>query len=364
MKEDGEKKVNASLYRSLVGSLLYLTATRPDIMFAASFLSRFMQSPSQIHFGAAKRVWRYLQGTIGYGIWYNYSSDLKLVGYSDSDWAGSADDMRSASGYAFFLGSGVFSWASKKQQTVAQSSAEAEYVAASMATSQAIWLRRIFEDVGQSQEEGTERFCDNKSAIAIGKNPVCHNRTKHIAIKYHFIREAIENGEIQLTKRDNRNSLRKVDLRAREKSQRRNQWTRMRLSKNTFGGRDRLFLLSSSEMSGRKGWLEREIEIRWNRNQGICQTNPKLARKEVAPLSGKPAGGAKMHTPEWRLNASVEKKSGLACSITGDKHWACWAESSYPYLLVPSGGLFLSKGPQRSVEIERYPSLTKGTLFR
>lgn len=148
---------------------------------------------------------------------------MKLVGYSDSDWAGSADDMRSASGYAFFLGSGVFSWASKKQQTVAQSSAEAEYVAASMATSQAIWLRRIFEDVGQSQEEGTERFCDNKSAIAIGKNPVCHNRTKHIAIKYHFIREAIENGEIQLTKRDNRNSLRKVDLRAREKSQRRNQ---------------------------------------------------------------------------------------------------------------------------------------------
>jgi len=155
-----------------------------------------------------------------------------------------------------------------------------------------------------------------------------------------------------------------VDLRAREKSQRRNQWTRMRLSKNTFGGRDRLFLLSSSEMSGRKGWLEREIEIRWNRNQGICQTNPKLARKEVAPLSGKPAGGAKMHTPEWRLNASVEKKSGVACSITGDKHWACWAESSFPYLLVPSGGLFLSKGPQRSVEIERYPSLTKGTLFR
>ena len=144
MKEDGEKKVNASLYRSLVGSLLYLTATRPDIMFAASFLSRFMQSPSQMNFGAAKRRRRYLQGTIGYRIWYNYSSDFKLVGYSDSDWAGSADAMRSTSGYSFSLGSGVFSWASTKQQTVAQSSAEAEYVAASMATSQAIWLRRIF----------------------------------------------------------------------------------------------------------------------------------------------------------------------------------------------------------------------------
>lgn len=198
IKEDRSKQVDASLYRSLVGSLLYLTATRPDIMFATSLLSRFMHNPSQTHFGAAKRVLRYIQGTLDYGISYEKNVDAKLIGFCDSDWAGSVDDMKSTSGYTFSLGSGVFSWASKKQQTVAQSSAEAEYVSASLATSQAIWLSRILEDVGEKQEEATPIFCDNKSAIAMTKNPVYHSRTKHIAIKHHFIREAVEDDEIQL----------------------------------------------------------------------------------------------------------------------------------------------------------------------
>ena len=197
-KEDGSKQVDATLYRSLVGSLLYLTATRPDIMFATSLLSRFMHNPSQTHFGAAKRVLRYVRGTLDYGLCYGKDVDAKLVGYCDSDWAGSVDDMKSTSGYVFSLGSGVFSWASKKQQTVAQSSAEAEYVSASLAASQAIWLRRILEDVGEKQGEATPLFCDNKSAIAMTKNPVYHSRTKHIAIKHHFIRDAVEDDEIQV----------------------------------------------------------------------------------------------------------------------------------------------------------------------
>jgi len=113
-KDDGEKKANSSLYRSLIGSLLYLTSTRPDIMFAASLLSRFMQEPSQVHFGAAKRVLRYLQGTMDYGIMYKFGGDLNLIGYSDSDWAGSIDDMKSTSGYAFLFGSSICSWLSKK----------------------------------------------------------------------------------------------------------------------------------------------------------------------------------------------------------------------------------------------------------
>ncbi|XP_059663652.1 secreted RxLR effector protein 161-like [Cornus florida] len=149
MKEDGSKEADSSLYRSLVGSLLYLTASRPDIMYATSLLSRFMHNPSQIHVGAAKRVLRYRQGTLDFGILYEKNVDAKLFGFCDSDWAGFVDDMRSTSGYAFSLGSGVFSWASKKQETVAQSSAEAEYISALMAASQAIWLRRIFEDVGE-----------------------------------------------------------------------------------------------------------------------------------------------------------------------------------------------------------------------
>jgi hypothetical protein len=151
-KEDGGKKVDASNYRSLVGNLFYLTSTRPDIMFAASLLSRFMNDPSHIHLGAAKRVLRYIQGTLGYGIKYDSKVETKLIGFCDSDWAGCMDDMKSTSGYVFSLGSGAFSWCSKKQQTVAQSSAEAEYVSAGVATQQAIWLKRILEDFGEKQE--------------------------------------------------------------------------------------------------------------------------------------------------------------------------------------------------------------------
>ena len=118
-KDDEEKKVNSSHFRSLIGSLLYLTSTRPDIMFSASLLSRFMQEPSQVHFGAAKRVLRYLQGTMDYGIMYKFGGDLNLIGYSDSDWAGSIDDMKSTSGYVFLFGSSIRSWLSKKQIVVA-----------------------------------------------------------------------------------------------------------------------------------------------------------------------------------------------------------------------------------------------------
>ncbi|KAL0358403.1 UNVERIFIED_CONTAM: Retrovirus-related Pol polyprotein from transposon RE2 [Sesamum angustifolium] len=197
-KEDGSQKVDGSMYRSLIGSLLYLTATRPDIMFATSLISRFMQSTSQVHYAAAKRILRYLRGTKDFGIWYKSTNDAKLVRYTDSDWAGSVDDMKSTSGYTFSLGSGIFSWASKKQATVAQSSAEAEYIAAAATSNQVIWLRRILEDMREKQEEPTTIYCDNKSAIAITKNPVQHNRTKHIDIKYHFLREATTRGEIEL----------------------------------------------------------------------------------------------------------------------------------------------------------------------
>jgi hypothetical protein len=150
-KEDGGKKVDATLYRSLVGNLLYFTATKPDVMFAASLLLRFMHSPSHFHFAAAKRVLRYIQGTTSNEIRYCGNSKVKLLGFCDSDWGGCVDDMKSTSHYAFSLGSGVFSWSSKKQQSIAQSSVEAEYVSAALATSQANWLRRILEDIGERQ---------------------------------------------------------------------------------------------------------------------------------------------------------------------------------------------------------------------
>jgi len=142
-KDDGSREADLRQYRSLVGSLLYLTATRPDLMYATSLLSRFMSKPSEVHMGTAKRVLRYLRGTLEFGVFYQPCSDPRLIAYSDSDWGGSVDDMKSTSGYTFSFGSGVFSWNSKKQDIVAQSTAEAEYVAASAAVNQVIWLRKI-----------------------------------------------------------------------------------------------------------------------------------------------------------------------------------------------------------------------------
>ncbi|XP_034205583.1 secreted RxLR effector protein 161-like [Prunus dulcis] len=163
-----------SLFRKIVGGLLYLTATRPDIMFSACLLARFMHNPSKMHYGAAKRVLRYIQGTIDYGIEYVTGKSALLVCYCDSDWSGSEEDMKSTSGYAFSFGSGAFSWASVKQHSVALSTAEAEYVSAAEATSQAIWLRFVLEDFGEEQTTATTVFCDNTSAIAMAKNPVFH----------------------------------------------------------------------------------------------------------------------------------------------------------------------------------------------
>ncbi|CAL2276928.1 unnamed protein product [Prunus armeniaca] len=196
--EDGSEAADESLYRKIVGSLLYLTATKPDIMFSASVLARFIHNPSKMHYGAAKRVLRYIQGTIDYGIEYVTGKSALLVGYCDSDWSGSQEDMKSTSGYAFSFGSGAFSWASVKQHSVALSTAEVEYVSAAEATSQAIWLRFVLEDFGEEQTTATIVFCDNTSAIEMAKNPVFHQRSKHIKRKFHFIREAIQEGVIEL----------------------------------------------------------------------------------------------------------------------------------------------------------------------
>ncbi|XP_073138778.1 secreted RxLR effector protein 161-like [Henckelia pumila] len=135
-QHDGAKKANATIYRSLVGSLMYLTNTRPDIVHSMNMISRFMSDPSQIHFSAAKRILRYLQGTKNHGIKYTKEDENSLIGYTDSDWAGSIDDMKSMSGYVFCIGTKPISWSSKKQKTFALSSAEAEYIVATNAVKQ------------------------------------------------------------------------------------------------------------------------------------------------------------------------------------------------------------------------------------
>ncbi|XP_042939594.1 secreted RxLR effector protein 161-like [Carya illinoinensis] len=161
-EEDGEKLTDGATYRSLIGSLLYLTSTRPDLMFATSMLSRFMQNPNQVHFGAAKRVLRYVQETLTYGISFKPCSYSKLIGYTDSDWAGSIDDMKSTLGYCFNLRFVIFSWGSEKQGSVAQSTAEAEYIVVVNAVNQVIWLMRILKDMVAKQQLPVKIFYYNK----------------------------------------------------------------------------------------------------------------------------------------------------------------------------------------------------------
>ncbi|XP_068317241.1 secreted RxLR effector protein 161-like [Pyrus communis] len=197
-REYGSEPVDECEYRKIVGSLLYLTVIRPDIMFSACLLARFMHKPTKKHYRAAKKVLRYIQGTIDFGIEYVIGKYALLIGYCDSDWSGSDEDLKSTSGYAFSFGSGAFSWASVKQHSVALSIAEAEYVSAAEATSQAIWLRFVLEDFEEEQAAATSLFCDNTSAIAMSKNPVFHQKTKHIGMKFHFIRDAIQEGVVNL----------------------------------------------------------------------------------------------------------------------------------------------------------------------
>ncbi|CAL8135751.1 unnamed protein product [Prunus armeniaca] len=196
--EDGSEQADEGVYRQIVGSLLYLTATRPDIMFATSLLARFMHGPTRKHMGTAKKVLRYIQGTFDYGITYEKGKEARLIGYCDSDWSGSEDDMRSTSGYALNLGLGVFSWASVMQSSVALSIVEADYVSAAEATVQAIWLSFVLSGFGEEQVGATTILCDNTSAIAITKNLVHHHKTRHINKRFHFIRDAWQNGEIDL----------------------------------------------------------------------------------------------------------------------------------------------------------------------
>ncbi|CAH9060191.1 unnamed protein product [Cuscuta europaea] len=197
-KCDGTEEADARLYRSLVGGLNYLTHSRPDLAYCVSIVSRYMQSPTRQHLGAARRILKYVAGTLEYGLWYCSVKDCKLRGYTDSDWAGCIDDRKSTSGSVFDIGSGAITWSSKKQETVALSSSEAEYVAAGAAAKQALWIGKLLKDLGCKQSNELELWCDNKSAIAMARNPAYHSRTKHIDVQYHFIRQLVAEGRIWL----------------------------------------------------------------------------------------------------------------------------------------------------------------------
>lgn len=196
--DKGDPLQNPIVYQRLVGKLIYLTITRPDICFTVQLLSQFMQSPTTVHFQAAKRLLRYLVGSVSQGILLASSSAAQLTAFCDSDWASCPTTRRSTTGYCIFLGDSPISWKAKKQHTVARSSAEAEYRAMALTTCKITWLTALLRDLDLKHLPPTIIKCDNKAALAIAANPVLHERTKHVEIDCHTVRDQVKAGTILL----------------------------------------------------------------------------------------------------------------------------------------------------------------------
>jgi len=192
-----EKGVDQTKYRGLIGSLLYLTASRPNIMFVVCLCARYQANPKESHFKAAKRILKYLKGTTNVGLWYPSYSHIHLTGYSDSDFAGCKMDRKNTSGICHLLGSSLIFWHSKKQACVALSTAEAEYIAAESCCAQILWLKQQLANFGLKINK-VPLLCDNTSAINLTKNQIQHSRKKHIEIRHHLIRDHVNNGDCEM----------------------------------------------------------------------------------------------------------------------------------------------------------------------
>ncbi|KAG7578674.1 Integrase catalytic core [Arabidopsis thaliana x Arabidopsis arenosa] len=197
-KAKEEKNIDETEYRRNIGCLRYLLHTRPDLSFCVGVLSRYMQEPKEMHGVAMKLILRYLRGTTSYGLSFTREEKPSLVGYSDSSHNVDEDDGKSTTGHIFYLGNCPITWCTQKQETVALSSCEAEFMAATEGAKQAIWLQELLGEVTGESCEKVRLLIDNKSAIALAKNPVFHGRSKHIHKRYHFIRECVENEQVEV----------------------------------------------------------------------------------------------------------------------------------------------------------------------
>ena len=197
-KDDGDLLPDPHTYRRLVGSLVYLTITRPDISYAVNLVSQFMTAPRHLHLAAVKRIIRYLLRTVPRGLYYPKDNPLHLTAYADADWAGCQDTHRSTTGWCMYLGNSIISWKCKKQERVSRSSTEAEYRAMASACSEILWLRGLLSDLGFAQTAPTPLHADNIGAIRITANPVFYERTKHIEVDCHFIRDEYKRDVIRL----------------------------------------------------------------------------------------------------------------------------------------------------------------------
>jgi len=192
-----EPAVDIHTYRSMIGSLLYLTASRPDIMFSVCVCARYQANPRKPHLDAVKQIFKYLRNTTGLGLWYPANTGFGIKAYSDADLGGCKLDRKSTTGGCQFLGGKLVSWQSKKQTSVSISTAESEYVAAASCCSQILWMQSQLLDYGFKMKK-IPIFCDSTSAIRICHNPVQHSKTKHIDLRYHFIKSHVEEGNIEI----------------------------------------------------------------------------------------------------------------------------------------------------------------------
>ncbi|GJX94825.1 retrovirus-related pol polyprotein from transposon TNT 1-94 [Tanacetum coccineum] len=198
LDEDKEgKAVDPSHYRGMIGTLLYLTASRPDLQFAICMCARYQARPTEKHLHAVKRIFRYLRGTVNRVLWYSKDSSIALTAFANADHVGCQDTRCSTSGSMQFLGDRLISWSSKRQKSAAISSTEAEYIALSGCCAQILWMRSQLTDYGFGFNK-IPMYCDNKSVIALCCNNVQHSRSKHIDIRFHFIKDHVENGVIDL----------------------------------------------------------------------------------------------------------------------------------------------------------------------
>ncbi|GJX88972.1 hypothetical protein Tco_0340986 [Tanacetum coccineum] len=198
-KDEECESIDSTKYRGMIGSLLSLTASRPDIMFSVCLYAHFLKAPKTFHLEAVKRIFRYIKGTTRLGLWYPKETGIETVVYANSDHAGDYVDQKSISGICTFVGCCLTSWFLKKQTVLAISTTEAECVSAGKACQQALWMKQALIDYDIRLDD-VPIMCDNKGVIDLSKNPVQHSRTKHIEIRHHFLHDNVQKGHISIEK--------------------------------------------------------------------------------------------------------------------------------------------------------------------
>ncbi|GJX60677.1 hypothetical protein Tco_0292067 [Tanacetum coccineum] len=198
-KDEECESVDSTKYQGVIGSLLYLMTTRPNIMFSVCLCARFQEAPKTSHLEAVKCIFRYIKGTTHLGLWYPKGTSIETVVYADSDHAGDYVDQKSTSHICTFIGCCLTSWFPKKQTALAISTTEAKCVSAGKACQQALWMKQALIDYDVRLDD-VPIMCDNKGAIDLSKNPVQHSRTKHIEIRHHFLRDNVQKGHISIKK--------------------------------------------------------------------------------------------------------------------------------------------------------------------